>query len=203
MNKKLGIVLVFIAIVLTACRPESEESNTATPSPTVIVSEPGPSPLATASAIPTPVISPKPTSQVTPKPSLLPSPSPTTTFDLNLENIILSTAPMASEPSWHGVIHAKGSGEFELERRQAAYAITVFVRNNGQVPAENVTYEVIVDGQSTKFVKDRIDQGTTHKERIMELPNDDKWHEVRVNISVDMLESNPHNNSHSFSYRIK
>jgi len=201
------LLIIFSSFLFVGCQSSSYVPE-ASPFPTPVVQNKlltstssaallQPSPTASSSAKPSSRPSVKPTT------TLLPSPSPVTSFDLNLESITLSTAPMVADPSWNGVIDAKSSGNFSLERRPGSYAITVAVRNNGLEPAMNVTYEVIVDGQSTKLVKDRIDQGTAHRERIMDLPNDDKRHEVKVNISVSMSESDPHNNSHSFSYQIK
>lgn len=203
LSKTKLIAIVVCAYLLSSCnKQESTELIQPLPTPEVVEQE---SPqVPTVSVMPTtsPLVSIKPKTSVSPKPKASPTP-PATTFDLNLENITLSTSPNVAEPSWHGVIAAKSAGHFDLERRSSAYAASVKVRNNGQEPALEVTYELIIDDVSTRVIKDRIDQGTSHSIRIGELPNDDKRHTVRVNISSAKAESNPGNNSHAFTYQIR
>lgn len=165
-----------------------------------------PSPVATPKSSPTPSLTPTQgaTTSASPKAtssaSISPSPSPTT-FDLNLENILFSHSPEPANPEHSGVINARSQSEFTFARQTSAQSITLIVRNNGHEPAEKVTYEVIIDDKSIRFVKDRIDQQTSHSERVIELPDENKKHSVRVNIFSDKPESNVENNSYNFTYQ--
>lgn len=209
----IGVVFASIAVAMvlrTKPNPSETQKQEFTTGQVTTPEEvlPSPSPVETAMPAVTqsPQISPKPISMPSPKPSPTPSPIPLPTpddFDLHLESILFSSAPMVSESSWHEIPNAIGVSHLELKKLTSPYAPSVWIRNNGHEAAENVVIEMTVDSVSTRKTKDRIDPQTHYGERLDNLPDDDTVHRVKIVISSSHTEGNLGNNSHEFTYQIR